>query len=85
MTTKRKAGRPKGSTKLGKKPDEIQSEFINAELTPTKEEFDKFLTEQIKDLVNHVERLQAEIDNLHHQVTGYDAVISYLEHKLFGE
>jgi hypothetical protein len=85
MTTKRKAGRPKGSTKLGKKPDEIQSEFINAELTPTKEEFSAFLTEQIKVLANHVDRLQVEIDNLHHQATGYDAVISYLEHKLFGK
>ena len=85
MTTKRKAGRPKGSTRLGKKPDEIQSEFINAELTPTNQELVDYLTQETKLLAADVRRLQAEVDNLQHQATGYDAVISYLEHKLFGE
>ena len=85
MTTKRKAGRPKGSTKLGKKPNEIQSEFINAELTPTNQELVDYLTQETKLLAADVRRLQAEVDNLQHQATGYDAVISYLEHKLFGE
>ena len=85
MTTKRKAGRPKGSTRLGKKPDEIQSEFINAELTPTNQELVNYLTQETKLLAADVRRLQAEVDNLQHQATGYDAVISYLEHKLFGE
>ena len=85
MTTKRKAGRPKGSTRLGKKPNEIQSEFINAELTPTNQELVDYLTQETKLLTADVRRLQAEVDNLHHQATGYDAVISYLEHKLFGE
>lgn len=85
MTTKRKAGRPKGSTRLGKKPNEIQSEFINAELTPTNQELVDYLTQETKLLAADVRRLQAEVDNLQHQATGYDAVISYLEHKLFGE
>lgn len=83
MTEKRKAGRPKGSTR--KKATQEQSEFINQELAPTKEELDNFLREQLRTLVAEVARLQAEIDNLQHQATGYDAVISYLEHKLFGE
>jgi hypothetical protein len=82
MTEKRKAGRPKGSIK--KKPDGVMpEEFINAELTPTKEEFINYLTEEIRVLATEVGRLQAEVDNLQHQATGYDAVISYLEHKLF--
>ena len=85
MTTKRKAGRPKGSTRLGKKPNEIQSEFINAELRPTNQELVDYLTQETKLLAADVRRLQAEVDNLQHQATGYDAVISYLEHKLFGE
>ena len=85
MTTKRKAGRPKGSTRLGKKPNEIQSEFINAELTPTNQELVDYLTQETKLLAADVRRLQAEVDNLQHQATGYDAVISYLEHKLFGK
>ncbi len=73
MTEKRKVGRPKGTTKkvVAKKP--TQADFVD------------YLTEQIRILVADVERLQAEINNLHHQATGYDAVISYLEHKLFQE
>ena len=83
MTTKRKAGRPKGTTK--KKLDPTQVEFINSELTPTNQEFIDYLTQETKLLAADVRRLQAEVDNLQHQATGYDAVISYLEHKLFGE
>jgi molecular chaperone GrpE (heat shock protein) len=82
MATK-KAGRPKGSNK--KKVDSTQSEFINAELTPTNQELINYLTQETKLLAADVRRLQAEVDNLQHQATGYDAVISYLEHKLFGE
>jgi hypothetical protein len=70
MTEKRKAGRPKGSIKKKE---------------PTQQDLTNHLIEQVRALVAEVGRLQAEIDNLHHQATGYDAVISYLEHKLFGE
>jgi len=70
MTEKRKAGRPKGSTK---------------KKALTQQDFTNHLTEQIRTLLAEIGRLQAEVDNLHHQATGYDAVISYLEHKLFGE
>jgi len=29
-----------------------------------------------------ISQLEVQIANLHHQITGYEAVISFLEHKL---
>lgn len=42
------------------------------------------LHEIIERQANRIADLQIQIDNLHHQATGYESVISYLEHKMGG-
>jgi uncharacterized small protein (DUF1192 family) len=69
MATK-KVGRPKGSKNIKPTTEVIITNDFEA---------------RINRLNADIRRLQAEIDNLHHQAVGYDAVISYLEHKLFCE
>lgn len=40
------------------------------------------LNKRIEAQANTITSLQTQIDNLHHQATGYDAVIDFLWHKL---
>jgi hypothetical protein len=42
------------------------------------------LHEIIERQANRIAELQVQVDNLHHQATGYESVISYLEHKMGG-
>lgn len=42
------------------------------------------LHEIIERQANRIAELQLQVDNLHHQATGYESVISYLEHKMGG-
>ena len=73
---KRKPGRPKG-TKT--KTASIKANFKEA-IQKASQEIK--IANNIINLNNTIDHLQADLANLRHQVIGYKAVISYLENQL---
>ena len=82
MTTK-KRGRPFGSTNKPKWPDlDLRSVSLQEKLRDWDEQDLKAIDIQKLDLKAVIDEKSFEINSLNHQIIGYKAVISYLEHQL---